>query len=287
MLKKGKVRGIGSPFNLEWSSCSNIKPSYFEWSDQESDFDVFIDYAILEAYKHQNKKNVLKFGWLCESISIFENLYLNILYNYKNIFNHIDYIFTSDEQLLSLDHRFKFCYSCSNIPWTSKDKWKIYNKTKKVSMICSEKKLCKLHEKRQRIAEKNKNSVDIYGGFLNSPKTGEKIDGFYNKENALKDYMFSIVVQNNDKPHFFAELLTDCFAFGTIPIYVGNPKINLFFDAKGIICINSENELDNLVLSEELYNSKYEHIKNNLEIIKNMEISDDYLYKQCLKLMEI
>lgn len=287
MSKKGRVRGIGSPFDIQWSSCSNNKPFLFDWSDKESDFDIFIDYAILDSFKYPKKNNLPKFGWLCESISIFENLYLTILYNYKKIFNHIDYIFTSDEYLLSLDHRFKFCYSCSNIPWTSKDKWKIYKKNKNTSIICSDKKMCNLHKLRQKIAEENKDKFDIYGGYLNSPKTGEKINGFYNKENALKEYMFSVVVQNNNRPHSFGELLTDCFAFGTIPIYLGNPKIGLFFDSDGIISINSEEELKSLSLNEDLYNSKYEHIKNNLEIINSMEISDDYLYKQCMKLMEV
>lgn len=287
MLKKGKVRGIGSPFNIEWSSCSNNKPTLFDWSDQESDFDIFIDYGILESQKYQKKNNVLRFGWLCESITIFNNLYNYIKYNYKKIFLNIDYIFTSDQYLLSLDHRFKFAYSCSNIPWTSKEKWKIYKKNKIVSMICSEKKLCNMHKKRQDIAEKYKDKIDLYGGFLNSPKSGEKIDGFYNKENALKDYMFSIVVQNNKEPHFFAELLTDCFAFGTIPIYFGNKKIGKFFDDKGIIILDEDKDIDNLDLTEDLYFSKMDAIKNNLNKLYDMKMSDDYLYEQCINLMEV
>ncbi len=287
MLKKGKVRGIGSPFNLEWSSCSNKKPTLFNWSNEESDFDIFIDSAILESKNFSKKNNTLKFGWICESTSIFENLYKYFLVNYKKIFNDIDFIFTADQHLLSLDHRFKFSYACSNLPWTKKEDWKIYNKTKKTSMICSEKKLCKMHFLRQHIAEKNKDKVDIYGGFLGSPKTGENFDGFYKKENALKEYMFSIVVQNNNKPHFFAELLTDCFAFGTIPIYLGNPQIGNFFDVNGIIIVNNENDIDKLELNEDLYYSKIDAMKNNLNKIHEMKMSDDYLYEQCLKLMEI
>ena len=287
MLKKGKVRGIGSPFNLEWSSCSYNKPKFFEWSDKESDFDIFIDGSILDSHKYNKKNNIPKFGWLCESITIFNKLYEYIKLNYKNIFNSIDYIFTSDEYLLSLDHRFKYCYSCSNIPWTPKDKWQIYKKNKFISMICSEKNFCEMHKKRQLIAEKYKNKIDIYGGFLNSPKSGENINGFYNKENALKDYMFSIVVQNNDKPYSFGELLTDCFAFGTIPIYFGNKKINEFFDDKGMIILDNHEDIDNLILNEDLYFSKINNIKNNLQKIHELEMSDDFLYQQCLKLMEI
>ena len=286
-MKKGKVRGIGSPFNLDWSSCSIYKPNLFDWSLEESDFDIFIDYSILSASKHKRKNNIPKFGWLCESITIFNDLYNKIKYHFKEIFEHIDYIFTSDEYLLSLDHRFKFCYSCSNIPWTPKEKWAIYKKNKKTSMICSNKKMCEMHILRQKIAENNLDKFDLYGGFLNSPKTGEEYNGFYNKENALKDYMFNIIVQNNSKPYFFAELLTDCFAYGTIPVYLGNTKINKFFDINGIITFSSEDQFKKLDLNEDLYFSKIKSLENNLSILKDMPMSDDYLYSQCLKLMEI
>jgi hypothetical protein len=127
----------------------------------------------------------------------------------------------------------------------------------------------------------------LFGGFLNSPYTGEKYDGFYKKDNALKDYMFTVVIQNNNQPYFFAEMLTDCFSFGTIPIYLGNPKIDLFFDSNGIISIGSEEDLDKIVLNEELYWSRFDGVKNNFQKLQTMEMSDDYLYQQCLKLMEV
>ena len=287
MPKKGKVKGIGSPFEICFSSCSNNKPTLFDWSNEDSDFYILIDYSILDCHKYPKVKNIPKIGWLCESTTIFNNLYNILKYDYKKIFNNIDYIFTSDEYLLSLDPRFKFCYSCSNIPWLKKENWSIYKKTKKCSMICSEKSMCKLHNIRKNIAKNNIDKFDLFGGFLNSPYTGEKYDGFYKKENALKDYMFTVVVQNNNQPYFFAEMLTDCFAFGTIPIYLGNPKIDLFFDANGIISINSEEDMNKIVVDEDLYYSKMESIKNNLEKLNCMKMSDDYLYEQCLKLMEI
>ena len=287
MPKKGKVKGIGSPFNLDFSSCSNNKPKLFDWSNEDSDFSVFMDYSILDCYKYPKIKNIPKFGWLCESITIFQNLYDKIKYDYKKIFNDIDYIFTSDEHLLSLDSRFKFCYSCSNIPWSKKENWNIYKKTKKCSMICSNKLSCNLHLLRQNIAKNNVEKFDLFGGFLNSPYTSEKYNDFYNKDNALKDYMFTVVIQNNNQPYFFAEMLTDCFSFGTIPIYLGNPKIDLFFDSNGIISISSEEDLNKIVLSEELYWSKFDGVKNNFEKLQTMQMSDDYLYQQCLKFMEV
>lgn len=283
--EKPKVKGIGVPFNIEWSSCSDEKPTFFDWTTENSNLSIYVDYGILNNFKSINKSsNYLNIGWLCESITISYSLYNEIKNNYLKLFEKYDYIFTSDKYLLSLDGRFRFAYSCSNIPWLKKEKWNIYPKNKLCSMICSTKQMCPLHIKRQKIADKFINKIDLFGGYLNSPLTGDKYGDFYTKDNALKDYMFSIVVQNNDKSFFFAELLTDCFAYGTIPVYLGIPEIDKFFNPDGIITLNEDFNFD--ILSKELYLSKMDAIKDNLNRIKNMYMSDDYLYKECINLLE-
>lgn len=283
--EKPKVRAIGAPFNIEWSSCSDEKPTLFEWTNEDSDLCVYIDYAILNNFKSINKKkNALNIGWLCESITISYSLYNQIRNNYLKLFEKYDYIFTSDKYLLSLDGRFRFAYSCSNIPWLKRNKWNIYSKNKLCSMICSVKQMCSLHLKRQAIADKFINKINLFGGYLDSPLTGDKYGDFYAKDNALKDYMFSIVVQNNNKPYFFAELLTDCFAYGTIPIYLGNPEIDKFFNLDGIIVLNEDFNFD--IITEDLYHSKMNAIQDNLNRIKEMPMSDDYLYSQYISLLE-
>lgn len=284
MLKKGKIKAVGAPFNISHSSCSNFSPTLFDWDKNDGDIIAYIDYGIYDGIKTPKSFSKLKVGWLCESITIFPHIYDFIEKNYNNIFSSIDYIFTSDKHLLSLDKRFKFCFSCSNIPWTPRDQWGIYPKTKICSMICSEKKMCLGHIYRQQVAEIYIGEVDIYGGFLGSPKTGEKYDGFYKKENALKDYMFSIVIQNSLNSHFFTEHLTDCFAYGTIPIYLGDNEINKFFNGNGIL--KFQNGFNIKTLTETVYASKMESIKENLDKIKDMPMSDDYLYSQCLEIMK-
>jgi hypothetical protein len=284
VLKRGKVKVFGSPFDIKYSSCSNLKPTLFDWDAYESDIHVYIDYAIVNQ-GHLSPKTIsrLKVGWLCESNEIYLDLYNYVKNNTQEVFSKFDYIFTSDKSLLSLDRRFRFCFSCSNIPWTPKDSWGIYPKTKICSMICSEKKMCYGHLYRHQVAQIYMGDVDIYGGAFGSPFTGEKYDGFYKKENALKDYMFSIVIQNNFKPHFFTEHLTDCFAYGTIPIYLGDPEINRFFNGNGIL--KYQGGFDIKTLSIDMYNSKIDAINENLEIIKKMPMSDDYLYLQCLEIL--
>lgn len=284
-MVKEKVRAIGEPFNISWSSCSNIKPALFEWTNEDSDLCIYIDHGILSNLNKLTKKpKKLNIGWLCESIGINANLYNIIKTNYRKIFNKFDYIFTSDKYLLSLDGRFRYSYSCSNMPWLKKEKWNIYQKNKLCSMICSVKQMCPMHIERQHIADKYESKIDLFGGYKNSPITGKKYDGFYEKDNALKDYMFNIVVQNNKQPYFFAELLTDCFAYGTIPVYLGNPEIGQFFNEDGIIILNEDFNFD--ILSKDLYYSKMDAIKDNLNRIKEMPMSDDYLYSQYTYLLE-
>ena len=283
--EKPKVKAIGAPFNTDWSSCSNEKPELFEWTTENSDLCVYIDYAILNNFKLISKNyKSLNIGWLCESITISYSLYNSIKNNYLKLFEKYDYIFTSDKYLLSLDGRFKFAYSCSNIPWLKKDRWSIYKKNKLCSMISSVKQMCPLHIKRQKIADKFYNKLDLFGGYKGSPITGKKYADFYEKDSALKDYMFTLVVQNNDQPYFFAELLTDCFAYGTIPVYLGNPEIGKFFNSDGIITLNEDFNFD--ILSEDLYYSKINAIQDNLNKIKEMPMSDDYLYNQYIYLLE-
>jgi predicted nucleic acid-binding Zn ribbon protein len=53
-----------------------------------------------------------------------------------------------------------------------------------------------------------------------------------NKLDGLKDYMFSIVVENSIYPKYYTEKITDCFATGTVPIYYGDKSIGEDFNSK-------------------------------------------------------
>ena len=83
--------------------------------------------------------------------------------------------------------------------------------------------------------------------------------------------MFSIVIQNSFKPHFFTEHLTDCFAYGTIPIYLGDPEINKFFNTDGMLKYQGGFNIKSL--TKDLYHSRIDSINENLEIIKKMHLT--------------
>ena len=109
---------------------------------------------------------------------------------------------------------------------------------------------------------KDDTRVDFYGTGCEKP-----IDY---KIEALKDYKFSIIVENSIEDGYFTEKLLDCFLSGTVPIYVGSKSVNNYFDENGIIHFEGDEDLPNILdtLTDELYQSKMESIKKNFEIAK-------------------
>ena len=77
---------------------------------------------------------------------------------------------------------------------------------------------------------------------------------------------------------YFTEKLLDCFATGTIPVYLGAPDIGKYFNKDGIIDLTDE-----FYISDELYHSKMEAIKDNLERVKNIEVLEDFIYLNYLQ----
>lgn len=93
-----------------------------------------------------------------------------------------------------------------------------------------------------------------------------------NKEikNELFYGQFHISIENVTRNNWFTEKLIDCFQTKTIPIYIGCPNINKFFDIRGIIQVNN---LDEMVfeinkITPDYYNSKLEYIETNYYLSK-------------------
>ena len=157
--------------------------------------------------------------------------------------------------------------------WISPEDQKIYNKTKNLSIISSNKTSTDGHRLRHEIISKYKDSMDVYGRNYNPIEF--KIDG-------LKDYRFQVVVENCKRDYWFTEKLIDCFRSGTIPIYWGCPSIGDFFDLDGIITFDSVDELLEIIKNcdNNLYNSKLESVNNNFNISKNYILPDDHIFNK-------
>jgi len=263
-LKKVKI--FDTNFSHANYSTDYQTSKFIEWYRDEnlnlSDITFFTDnFLNLNIDYSENK-----IGWLLEPPSI--NPYI---YNFiKSVNNNFKNVLTYDKDLLDIGENFIF-YPHGGC-WIPKEKQKIYEKNKLVSMIASNKNVTYGHRLRHEIASKFNDKINLYGRGYNP--VNEKTEG-------LKDYRFSIVVENVKMDYYFTEKIIDCFMTGTIPIYYGCPSIDKFFDIDGILVFNTTEELEKILynLSENEYNRKYESVKNNFEKAKEFLISEDWIYR--------
>jgi hypothetical protein len=272
-----KLRTNWAPFPHEYSSCSKFKPEDFEWSRSEGIANVWIDNQIM-AHKGNSENN---FGWFCESSEVLPGLKDFLAHNLGTVKRRFRKIFTCDYELISLDPSFFiFNYPGSNLPWTPRENYNIPDKTKICSMISSSKDMTTGHKLRLRVAGEIKDRVDLFGGAHGSPRIGSGIgpngDWWRSKEEALSPYMFSVVFENIKIDKYYTEKITDCFALGVIPIYWGTDKISEDFNIEGII--KWTDGFDPSSLTIDLYNSKIEFVRENLERVKKLRSSDSQLF---------
>ena len=55
---------------------------------------------------------------------------------------------------------------------------------------------------------------------------------FEKKEDGLKSYKYSIIIENSSEDNYFTEKLVDACLLETVPIYWGAPNISEYFDVK-------------------------------------------------------
>lgn len=197
----------------------------------------------------------------------------------KNNHHKFDYILTYNRDLLKIDpKRFLFCPQDPS--WIPEEDRRIYEKSKRLSIVASYKKEAPGHKLRHQIIEKFKGQMDVYGcgfGEFKHPKTP-----------MLCDHMFSMAVMNSNHDDYFTEILTDTFACGTVPIFWGTHNIGNYFNADGIIQFDTLDELECILetLTIDLYMSKMDAIKENFNKVNDHIVVEDYLYKNYKFLFE-
>ena len=220
-------------------------------------------------------------------------------------------IFTCDRELVAKHEKIHFCFAGSNLPWTPEKDYKIHDKTELCSFIGSGKNTTKGHNFRHRLLRQL--SVRVAGQPVAQPfgtmtgkafgfKPGCHLEQFdkiidipwHDKSEALNNFMFSIVIENAQYDDYFTEKITDCFATGTIPVYWGTKNIGKHFNSDGIIELPSDGfgdgdvELADFILTNrltsDLYYSKMDAIKDNLERVKNMHSADDMMFNKIQEL---
>jgi hypothetical protein len=250
-------------------SCLNCDSKYMAWefnpksiTNDQPIFFTDLSYQKVVDFKHLPNK---KIAWLMESPAVFPNVIHDIM-GYVDMF---DTIFTLNEDLIKLHHKFKLVpYWCI---WIKEGDRKIYDKTKMTSIIASNKMTLEGHKLRHLVINYFHKNMDVYGNgyrFIN-----DKLEG-------LKDYRFSIVIENVKQNVYFTEKLLDCFATGTIPIYWGCENLSGFFNENGILRFN---DLDSLYLTlskltEDKYNELLPHVIDNYNRVNKYKSPEDFMY---------
>lgn len=265
-----------SDFWGEYDCSSNRNmPQNFSWvpanTNEKYDYTIYVDNYILSQGNNDPSKD--KLGWLLESPQINEGVIREIKNNFEFYKNNYKHIFTCVDELVDLGH--PFTYTISNAtPWIWKENRKIHTKTKLVSMIASNKSWLRGHQERLSWVDRLQDKVDLFG-------TGRP-NQLRDKEDGIRDYMFSVSIENDNSDTYFTEKLTDNFVMGTVPIYYGSRKVvEKYFDPKGVIFLNDDPTLS--TLSEERYYDMMPHIEKNFELAMNLPIAEDYIYENYLK----
>lgn len=247
------------------SSTVNQTPKYFKWDffNGTGEYDFYIDGGIINGINNRldGNKKVL---WTLESPYFNNGVFDYIKNNLKLVLDVFDYIFTYNEELLSLSQKFYFVPAMGS--WIKEPM--MCDKKKLVSMVTSNKTFTEQQKLRFDFANNHKDKIDVYGRGFNE---------IHNKEEGLCDYMFSVCIENATMDTYFTEKILDCFATGTIPIYKGSKKIIDYFDKDGILFLDEININD---LSEDLYLSKIESVKKNLYLCKEFILPEDIIYKK-------
>lgn len=241
-----------------------IPQSYsFCYNRSFGDFDavLFQDESILEYLSGSVNvpQGVKVIGRICENSKFFNQQQVVD----QTLANHskFDLILTWDPKLLKLPNSL-FCpltdvTQFNTLPTELPDNvFHLYPKQQLVSAISSNKRMLPGHVKRLEFIDRIKDRVDLFGrGIREIPS----------KLSALKDYHFSVVIENDVSTNYFTEKITDCFLTGTIPIYYGCPNIGEFFDTNGILTFTNEPELQEIItnLTPKLYQSKMQSIEAN------------------------
>jgi hypothetical protein len=266
-----KLNMLSRNFAPDKGSTANKAPQLIEWcfNSYDNPISVYLDNDLFKGIEDHKVDNGTKkkFLWVIESRKFDGGAVDNIKNNLDSVLETFEQIWTHNDELLSLHSKFK---------WTPSygvyiKEFGIHPKTKMASMITSNKRWTRQHEIRHDFAMANQDKIDVFGRGINE---------IPNKEIGLKDYMFSFAVENDTYDTYFTEKILDCFATGTIPVYMGTKKVVEYFNPDGIIFF--EGTFDLSQLTEELYQSKMDAIKDNYDRVQKYSVLDDWIFENYL-----
>jgi hypothetical protein len=253
------------------TASMGVKPKLVNWIPKENNWDgvtVFTDHFIGKAKAVKSKWKV---AWLIEPECIHKWIYSDII-KYEADF---DLIYTHSSALIARNpSKYKLSLvASSRVPI---DEQAIHEKSELLSIIASNKTQSVGHNLRHAVIREYGKHMDVWGSGY---------EWFKDKREPLQHYAFSVAIMNMSEDNYFTEVLTDCFMYGTIPIFWGCPNIGEFFNIEGLITFNKIEDLEYIIpsLNKTLYNSALGAVLENLETAKMYTSTDDMFARKLMK----
>ncbi len=276
-MEKPRIRIVDQQFAHGTSLGSgdlNLYSDRFDWyrgNDAIGDV-VVVSEDSFHLINHLTEK--IKVALIIESPMSNKNVYNFI--SQPEHYNKFDYILTFNKELIKINPE-KFIYYIFGGCWIYPENREIYPKSKDISIIASAKRTTIGHNLRHEAISKFGNKIEgIYGRGYNVVE---------NKLEALKDFRYSIIIENDNCDAMFSEKLIDCFVTGTIPIYWGCKSIVDFFNKNGMLCFENINELETILekCNEEHYNNFLPFIQENFIKAQQYTIPENCMWDTFFK----
>lgn len=210
----------------------SVRPKRVQWHRPRAE--QFVGLTVMTDYKLNTPCQARwKVAWLVESPDIAPEIYDPLRVNFKKFHR----VITFHRGLLkTLPNAVEGLMGGCHI--REQDIYQ-HAKSKLVSMVASSKDSTEGHKFRCRVADRLQHGLDLFGKGRARPLL-DKADG-------LRDYAFSVAVENSRVPDYFSEKLIDCFLTATVPIYWGVPTIGNWFNLDGMLRFDTEEEAARIV----------------------------------------
>lgn len=262
------------------------KSEYFIWDR----FNSGLNYHLYtgQCALHVKGKPEKKFCLLPEAEVIVPTDY-TMFYEHKGLEKEFDLIFTFSEKILNDFSNAVFVPASTVWIGTQRgggklDEQAYLKKSKMVSIVASNKTMTLNQIRRVETAKRLQRSgvADTFGAFSGGHY-------FEHIADALTDYRFQVVVENETEAYTFTEKIFNCFATMTVPLYYGATRISEYFNPDGIIIL-TENDLEHIEdivgkLSEERYLEMLPAIKDNFDRVQKFLSLEGYIYQNYGKQM--
>lgn len=267
-----------SPWNRYGTNLKDFDVSY---NENRVDITYFIKDGIFDVENFDSKIKVA----LLTECRIMDKRRHNFLEENSHFF---DFIVTYDDELIKSFPN-KSIITPYGGTWIHPSIQQIYDKTKICSYITSKKTYTNNQHMRINLLDyfyKNEDqNIELFGRGHNplpEDHNSNKLDG---KIFALKDFAFSLVIENHIQKNYFSEKLMDCFTTGTIPIYFGCTEIDKYFNTRGMIILDNVFDIKEIIntLNLSKYQEMKKYIEENFHLSKQYIDSLSYSYKQIKK----